>query len=65
MTKKVNQEPIKINREYKGLDIKKLATRIGCMWFLDAPSRVGNKLFYLDGRIKHDEVLHGVSAFKK
>jgi hypothetical protein len=34
---------------YKGIDIKRIATRPGSMDILSNPSRVANTLFHLDG----------------
>jgi len=65
MAKKVKREVIRILRNYKGYSLEKLATRPGCLWILDTPSRVGGTLFYPDGRIVKNEVLHGVSAVEK
>ena len=37
---------------YKGLDIKKIATRPGCLDILAAPSRHGNVYYYPNGKIE-------------
>jgi hypothetical protein len=37
---------------YKGLDLKKIATRPGCLDILAHPSRIENTYFYPDGRIE-------------
>ena len=57
MKKKQPEE--KINRFkgiYRGFSLEKIVTRQGSIDILKSPSRMGNSLFYPDGRIEKTEV---------
>ena len=42
-------------KEYKPFDLKKLSTRKNALELvLNAPSKIGNKLFYKTGEVKND-----------
>ena len=43
------------NRQYKGFSLDGLVLRKGSIDILKRPSRIGNTLFYPDGRIERSE----------
>jgi len=49
-----------IKTNYKSFTLEQCATRPGSLDILKQPSRMGNKLYYPDGRVE-DDVRHTIS----